>query len=83
MMVEHIRKLITVTYDLITSPDIFECRRNNPINTRDDVLKLRRDMRSLILDLRVHLTKMSELVEEIDIIDRQMKYKFNESQLND
>ena len=83
MMVEHIRKLITVTYDLITSPDIFECRRSNPISTRDDVLKLRRDMRSLILDLRVHLTKMSELVEEIDIIDRQMKYKFNENQLND
>ena len=79
-MVEHIRKLITVTYDLITSPDIFEHRRNNPISTRDDVLRLRRDMRYLILDLRVHLTKMSELVDEIDIIDREMKYKLNSSQ---
>lgn len=75
-MIQHIRNLITCSYDLLhTSPD-FDVIRAATYKVRhidDDFLRLTKELAILKADLREELGKLSGIIEQIDGVVDDLK----------
>lgn len=75
-MIQHIRNLITCSYDLLhTSPDFAVIRaatsKMRPID--DDFLRLTKELAILKADLREELGKLSGIIEQMDGVVDDLK----------
>ena len=72
-MISNIRKLITQSYESISPDNLFIIKSSNILNSRDDIIELYERRRFFISELRVHLSGMSELIEEIEYCNGQLQ----------
>ena len=79
-MINHIRTLITQSYEYISPDNLFTIKKSNIIATRDDILELYQRRRFFVSEFRTHLTGMSTLIEEIEYCNEQLKRTLEKEQ---
>ena len=72
-MIQQVRTLINKSYECISPDKLFSIKKDNILNSRDDIIELYQRRRYFISEFRVHLTGMSTLIEEIEYCNQQIK----------
>jgi len=72
-MINPIRELINKSYEYINPDNLFTIHKKYPVATRDDVVQLYQQRRFFISEFRTYLTNMTELIEEIEYCNCQLK----------
>jgi len=72
-MIEQVRILINKSYECISPDNLFSIKKDNILNSRDDIIQLYQQRRFFISEFREHLTGMSTLIEEIEFCNQQLK----------
>ena len=72
-MIEQVRILINKSYECISPDNLFSIKKDNILNSRDDIMQIYKQRRLFISEFREHLTNMSTLIEEIEFCNQQLK----------